>query len=189
MRRRILVLVALSAALAAGAGSIDRGLVEDGTDANAAEGATDSGTTLVKNNGTTRLRPATCAASSCTRVAPDAGTEGMSLEEITSWRVMVCAPGDQTLTGSGQLEFWTRDPVIGRWGPMKAKHLSVTETVAQCQSFPVEANDMAGAGLRGLYRPNAVAVSGNDGGSAITSLQACRPSTGQLPHRGPGCGP
>jgi hypothetical protein len=110
--KRLLILAVLGVAVAAGATGVSRGLVEDGTNTTVADGTTDGGVTLVRGNGTTRLRPAACSAGACTREAPlDAGaTEGVSMEEITACRYMVCAPSDGTLTGTGKSEAWVRDP-------------------------------------------------------------------------------
>jgi hypothetical protein len=185
-----LTLAVLVLAAPAHAASIDRGIVEEGTDDSKDDGATSSGVLLVRNNGTTRLRPATCAANSCTRSAPTVATEGLSIEEVVSWRVVVCAPAGHTLSGTGQLELWLRDPIISQWAPMKGKHLTITETAAQCQSFPVEPNDMGGAGFRALYRANGIGITGAPGtGSLSVSLQACKAGSGQMPFRGAGCGP
>lgn len=193
MKRRFAVMALVAAAATAWAAGIDRGLVEDGADATLANDATDSGIVLVKNNGTTRLRPATCSAGTCTRAAPSVGVdEGISMEEMAACRFMVCAPGLGYLTGAGKNEAWAKDPVTGRYGHMPAKDLTVTLSEG-CQAWPVEPNDMQAAGVRLLYRPNAVGVIAADGGVAsgalITSLQCCRASSGQLPFRGPGCGP
>lgn len=167
---------------------IDRGVVEDGTDADTADDATNGGITLVKNNGTTRLRPATCSSNVCTRSVPSASTEGLKLEDIMSWRLQVCAPSGNTLAGTGTLELWLLDPVTSLWGPMKAKHLSVTESSARCQTFPVELNGMAGAGVRVIYRANEVGISGATG-SLIVSMQACKRGSVPLGSYGsPGCG-
>lgn len=193
--KRLLILAALGIAVAAGAAGVSRGLVEDGTNTTVADGTTDGGVTLVRGNGTTRLRPAACSAGTCTREAPlDAGAnEGVSMEEITACRFMVCAPGGGTLTGTGKSEAWTRDPAHGRYGHMPAKDLNVTVSAEPCQAYPVETNDMAAAGVRLLYRPNAVGVLAADGGvasgSLITSLQCCKPSSGRLPYLDMGCGP
>lgn len=187
--RRVLPLAVLATALAAYALPIDRGIVEDGTDSNAANGTTDGGVTLVRANGTTRLRPATCTSGVCTRAAPDAGAEGLDMEDVAACRLLVCAPGTQRLTATGQLEAWCRDPTIGRWGHLHAKTLdiSVQET---CQAFPVELNGMQGAGVRLLYRANGIGVTGSDGGSLITSFQCCKRSGVPLGSTGyPGCGP
>jgi len=183
--RRLLPLAALGMTIAAAAVAwpVTRGIVEDGTDTSAAEGATDGGVTLVNGNGTTRLRPATCASSSCTRVAPDAGSEGLSIQDIASWRLTLCAPNDQVLTASGKAEVWLYDPVISQWGHMGAKDVSVTLS-DHCQAFPVELNGMQASGFRILFRPNGVGTSGNDGGSALTSTQACGNNRAQA-----GCGP
>lgn len=188
--RRALPLATLLLALAAWALPVDRGIVEDGTDSSAANGTTDGGVVLVVGNGTTRLRPATCAASSCTRVAPDAGAEGISMEDVAACRLMVCGPGDQTLVASGTMELWARDPATGFWAWMAEKDKTITKTV-RCQAFGVELNGMQAADVRLLYRPNGVGVSGNDGGSLITSLQCCRRGPVPLGNTGqnPGCGP
>lgn len=171
-----LAVILLAVATAAFAWPVARGIVEDGTDGLVADGATDGGAYVLSTGNTSvRLRPATCTAGTCTRVAPDAGTEGFDLGDVAAWRVSVCAPNDQVLTAAGKLEFWLYDPAISSWGHMGAKDLSVTVT-DHCQAFPVELNGMQASSFKGLYRPNGVTVSGVDGGSAITSTQACKHS-------------
>lgn len=183
---RMLLLFGLVGALATLAAGIDRGIVEDGTNGATANDATDGGVVLVKNNGTTQLEPAICSGSTCTRLAPDGGNEGLSVEEIASYRLMLCAAPGQVLSSAGKEELWVYDPVLGRWGHVASSDLSVTVTDA-CQSWEVS-NNMQGAGVRVLYRPNGVAPLVFDGGAPITSLQACKGGQG-LPFRGGGCGP
>lgn len=188
--RRLLPLAVLGLALAAYALPIDRGLIEDGTDTHVSDGGRDGGIILVYNQSTTRLRPATCETSTCTRAAPDAGAEGLYMEDIAACRLMACAPYDQTLSGSGEEEAWTYDPAALRWGHMAGKDLAITVTGERCQAFPVELNGMQGAGVRLLYRPNGIGISGNDGGSIVTSLQCCKRGSVPLGSSGyPGCGP
>jgi hypothetical protein len=192
MRRSLpLAVLGLGLALAAYALPVDRGLVEDGTDTTVSSGATDGGVVLLSGQTSARLRPATCAASSCTRDAPDAGTEGLNLEDVAACRLMACGPYDQLLTGTGEQEAWVQDGVTGRWGHMPTKDLPIAVTNERCQAWPVELNGMQAAGVRLLYRPVGVGVSGNDGGSVVTSLQCCR--RGPVPlgntSQSPGCGP
>lgn len=194
--RRALPLALLLLAPVAWALAIDRGIVEEGLDTTAAEGAVSTGTggssttgvLLVNGNGTTRMRPATCTSNTCTRAAPSLSTEGLSLEDITSWRVSACAPSGNTLSGTGTLEFWAYDPVTALWGHLKAKDLLVTEGAARCQAFAVEVNSMAGASIRGVYRANGVGISAATG-TLIVSMQACKRGSVPLGSFGaPGCG-
>jgi hypothetical protein len=187
--RGALFLLGLAAAVAAIAGGVDRGIVEDGTNTTVADDTTgDGGVLLVKRNGSTRLRPATCSGTTCTRVAPDAGTEGISMEDLAACLVTACAPGTQVLAATGELELWNEDGALQRWGHMDGKDLQVTVTDA-CQSWPIELSGMRATGRRVVYRPNGVGVSGsNDGGQSLTtSIQCCRPSSAPL--AAPGCGP
>jgi hypothetical protein len=163
-------------ALAAIAAPIDRLVREDGTDRAVDAGDVDAGVTLVLGQGpTTRLRPSTCSAGVCTRVAPDAGTEGMVLSDIQSWWFEVCAPqADQTLVPNGTgCEFWRMNPWTQEWAWVPDKDKTVTKAV-HCQGFPVVVNDMGGNGVRGLYRCNGVGVSGADGGWLKTTMAACK---------------
>lgn len=171
--RLVFALAALGLLAAA---PIDRILVEDGTDGFVSNNATDGGQLLLKGFATgelVRLRPATCASGSCTRDPPDSGAEGMEMGDTQAVRLMVCAPGDQTLTGSGTVEAWIRDPTTGRLGAIPEKTVFITRTDS-CQAAAVEVNDMAADGVRLTYRPVAVGVSGTDGGSLIVSVGACK---------------
>lgn len=190
MRRTLpLAFLGFGLALATYALPIDRGLVEDGTTATVAAGATDGGVVLLTGQSAALLKPATCAASTCSRAAPTASNEGLHMEDVAACRLMVCGPYDQTLTATGKAELFAYDPVLGGWGPMPAKDLSITVTGHHCQTWPVELNGMQAAGVRILYRPNGVGVSGNDGGSASTSLQCCKRGSVPLGSIGaPGCG-
>lgn len=171
--RLVFALAALGLLAAA---RIDLTLVEDGTTGLVSNGATDGGQLLVSGYPTGELvllRAATCTSGSCTRDPPDSGAEGIEMGDIQAVRLMVCAPGDQTLTGSGTLEAWAWDPTINRAGAIPAKTVFITRTDS-CQAAAVEVNDMAGARVRLTYRAVGVGVSGTDGGSLIVSVGACK---------------
>lgn len=177
MRRLVLFSVAV---LVLAAAPLNRGLVEDGTNTTVTAGATDGGQLLVlglSTGETVRLRPATCTGGVCTRVAPDGGNEGLSMEDLQSWRAYTCAPGSSVIMSSNEvkLELWMRGGLRdGGWGPMPAKHLTATLTEsAPCVHFPVQVNDMAAANLRFVYRPVNVVVSADAGGSLVTVIEAC----------------
>lgn len=169
----VLALTALAFAGLAQAVQADRGIVEGIREGAVPSGTEDAGVILVRANGTTLLRNATCTAGSCTRPMPDAGTEGMFLGDVSSWRLLVCAPGTQTLSGTGKAEAIVFDGNVRRWGAMPEKDKNVTATTA-CQGFPVEVNGMQADEVRILYRANGIGVSGVDGGALLISLQACK---------------
>lgn len=162
-------------ALAAIAAPIDRAIREDGTDRTVDAGETDGGVVLVVGQSPTRLRPTLCTAGACTRVVPDAGTEGMLLADIQAWWFEVCAPqADQVLAPNGSAcEFYRMNPWTQEWSWVPEKDKQVTKAT-HCQGFPVVVNDMGGNGVRVLYRCNGVGVSGADGGWLKTTMAACR---------------
>lgn len=163
------------------AANVDRGYVEDGTDAVVLNGATDGGRTLLIGQPSIRLRPATGG----TRAIPDAGIEGMSLNDIVSCRLEVCAPApEDRLTGTGTAQAWTMNSMMGRWGEMVEKHKRITST-ADCQTYPVEPNSNRPNGARLLYRLVGVGVVLADGGigTPIVGLECCRAASAG------GCGP
>lgn len=183
---------------------IDRGIIEmestnstysDGGQAALtylADGGAATTAMVVRGQGATRLRPATCTGGSCTRAVPDAGgAEGVAMEDIVACRLSVCAPQtDQTLSGAGEVEAWTEDPVTGLFSHMDEADWSVTVSGERCQAWPVMKNSMAAASVRLIPRPNAITVSGADGGSLITSFQCCKRGSVPLGSSGAsGCGP
>jgi hypothetical protein len=46
---------------------------------------------------------------------PAAATDGMSLEDVGGFRVMVAAEATRTLSGAGTLKAWLYDPDVGLW--------------------------------------------------------------------------
>ncbi len=172
--------LALVIALAAYAVPVDRALVEDGADRLVDAGETSGGRTLVVGQGPqTRVRPTTCAGGVCGRAFPDAGNEGLLVSDITGWSFAILGPYDQTLTGTGSCELDRMDIGLQTWTPVEGKTLTVPASANGRRSvgWPVVTNNMQANGVRVLYRCTGVGVSGADGGSLITSLQACKSST------------
>ena len=178
MRRLAVVLaLALSAPVLAQPQGSDRFVVEDGTN-----GAATEGSNAFQNNGSTTLVPHTCAANACTRADPSAAAEGLSLTDVSAYRVTVCVSSG-TLSGTGTLEAWVYDPDAAasfRWQPMRSKDLTVSASGETCQAFPVERNSMRGNGYRLVYKSNAVATSAAAPTLTVT-IRACLKS-------GAGCG-
>lgn len=168
--------------------SADRGIVEDGASGAKAEGATgDGGIVLVRGNGTTTLAPATCAGGACTRAVPAAATEGLDMKGMTSCRLTVCAPGVQTLRDAGTVEARAYEPRLGVWAHLPTEDKTVDVSDERCQTWGVIRNSHGAARL--LYRANGIGTSGDDGGSAVVSLQCCRPGAPATSQQVPGCAP
>jgi hypothetical protein len=93
--------------------------------------------------------------------APSASTEGLSLNCVDGFCVVVEAPSGQTLSGAGTLQAYIWDPLLnagaGAWARMPAGDKSVTGTAAR-QAFAAD-EVLSGRGGRVIYIPSSVTVS------------------------------
>jgi len=94
---------------------------------------------------------------SLTRSAPTLSTEGEPLDNVYSYRIILCANSGQTLSGGGTLQMWHYNTSTG-WARNSGLDLTVTATSVRCQAFP---DVLVGPPYgRFLAAPNAVTVSG-----------------------------
>jgi hypothetical protein len=100
---------------------------------------------------------------SLTRSAPSAATEGMDLANVKGFRISVCAPSGQTLTG-GTLNAWVYNYGSSLWMRNPLLDLTVTSNSVRCLAFP-DQEVVAMMGARVLYAASSVTVSS---GSAVT---------------------
>lgn len=78
----------------------------------------------------------TCTAGTCSRSAPASTAEGMELGMVQGFRLMVCAPAGQTLSGAGTMQAWLCDAAKGVCARNPDLDKSVTASSVQCQVFP-----------------------------------------------------
>jgi hypothetical protein len=99
-----------------------------------------------------------------TRAAPTLSTEGVSMSQITAFRVSVCATTGNTLSGSGTLKAYLYNPAVGLWMRNPSLDVAVTNSGERCQVFPdftVTSIAVTGsAPYRTLFATSAVTVSG-----------------------------
>lgn len=104
------------------------------------------------------------AAMSTTASAPTSATDGLGIIDLAAVTVVVQAESTRTLSGSGTLDCYLYDAVLGDWVPCPSLNLNVTSSGVNAQAFP--AFDIPGPrNARVKWIPNGVGVSA---GSTVT---------------------
>jgi hypothetical protein len=108
------------------------------------------------------VRVWTEATQALTRAAPTtAATDGMSLDRVVSFYVVVSAPAGQTLTGAGQIDFWRYDQALDTsWHPGS---VGLSWSMSGCAGLASCTSQVYGGGMargRILAAANGVGLSG-----------------------------
>lgn len=98
-----------------------------------------------------------------TRAAPSTSSEGISMSQVTGFKLSVCATTGNTLSGAGSLKAYLYNPVAALWMRNPALDVNVTATGERCQVFPdftVSAPAITGGDpYRALWGTSSVTVS------------------------------
>ena len=99
-----------------------------------------------------------------TRADPSLASEGISMAKVQGFKVSVCAPSGQTLTG-GALRAWLYNPAVDLWMRNPGLDVNVSTTAGKrCEVFPdfkvsaIEVLD--GDPYRAIWTTSAVTLSG-----------------------------
>jgi len=94
-----------------------------------------------------------------------AATDGLLLDRLTGWDVLVQADSGQTLSGAGTLQAWVYDPIQLVWARAPDYDISVPASLASIRNF----YPLAGSPGKGVpviasqgrigYTPNGVTIS------------------------------
>lgn len=109
------------------------------------------------------------ATSSGTRAAPTLVTEGMSLNGVRAFRVIVSAASGQTLSGGGNMRAWVWQNAHGRWARNTQLDFAVNPTIATTRDFAAPDFAVGVGDARVLFQADAVTSSS---GEITTQIQA-----------------